>query len=289
MDKTLDYLHKTFIIFIMLKEIVIPHLMGINTGHVPGYAFDWKPKLPRRALIMCFRTPTMILVKGGMAKAEPGDCIIQDLGSRQYHCSVPKAAEGFRNDWMHLDYGVALRTMNRLKMPWNRLIGTGHPEIMSEFIKTFISEAESADEFSDISIENKLLEMLIAISRCAREYRTVQETMSSVEQQHYVKFIALRTDMLEKYTERHTVGGLAHAASLSPERFTTLYKKFFGSTPISDLIDARMLAAKRILSYSSKSIKETALECGFDDLHYFSRIFKRRTGFSPAEFRRRHL
>jgi AraC-like DNA-binding protein len=263
--------------------------MGINTSHVSGFVFDWKPKLPRKALIMCFRTYAKILTADGMVKAEPGDCIIQDLGSRQYHCSVPKAMEGFRNDWMHLDYGVAFKTMNRLKLPWNKLLGTGNPEIMSEFIKTFISEAKFADKFSDISIENKLLEMLIAISRSARESCIRRNTMSSVERQHYEKFIALRTNMLEKYTKRHTIEGLAHDVILSPERFTTLYKKFFNSTPISDLIDAKILAAKRILSYSLKSINETALECGFSDLHYFSRIFKRRTGYSPAEFRKRRL
>ena len=273
----------------MIKDIVIPHLMGINTGHEPSYVFDWKPKLPRRALIMCFRTPAIIHDTGGIVKAVPGDCIIQDLGAMQYHSSVPKDLEGFRNDWMFMDYGAALISMNRLKLPWNKLIGTGHPEILSEFIKTFISEAKSADELSDILIENKLLEMLITISRSSSKYRKVQETMSSVEQMHYEKFIAVRTDMLEKYTKRHTIGGLAHAASLSPERFTALYKKFFRSTPISDLIDTRIIAAKRILSYSLKSIKETAFECGFDNLHYFSRTFKRRTGYTPTEFRSRHL
>ncbi|OGV43012.1 MAG: hypothetical protein A2X48_11175 [Lentisphaerae bacterium GWF2_49_21] len=263
--------------------------MDINTGHTPEFVFDWKPKLPRRALVMCFRTGAMISTAKGMERVEPGDCIIQDLGSRQYHCSVPRAPEGFRNDWMHLDYGVVSRIMKRLKLPWNRLIPTGHPELMEEYIKALMAEAETADEFSSVSIENKLFEMLVDVSRIARGHSLRRETMTPAERRHYERFIVIRAKMLENYTETQTIDGLAYQANLSPERFAALYRKFFNSTPISDLIDARILAAKRILSYSLKTMKETALECGFDDLHYFSRMFRRRTRYSPAAFRKMHL
>jgi transcriptional regulator GlxA family with amidase domain len=71
-----------------------------------------------------------------------------------------------------------------------------------------------------------------------------------------------------------TVGEMAKSLSLSPERFSSLYRETFGNSPISELIEARMLCAKRLLLQSDMPVKEIAVECGIQDIHYFSRIFK---------------
>ncbi len=289
MDKTIEYLEKTFIICPMKEHAEILYLTGINTGHDPEFVFDWTPQPPRRAFISCFRTEAVILSSKGMERIGLGDCIVQDSGLKMYHSSVPGASEGFRNDWMHLDYSVVFKVMKQLKLPWNRLIRTGRPELMADYIRAFSAEAEEKDGYCGISIGNRLSMMLIDMSRSARAYAMRTERMTSTESSHYDRFMAIRADMIGRCTEEHTVGSLAHEAGLSPERFAFLYRKFFSSTPISDMIDARMLVAKRILSYSRKSVKETALECGFGDFYYFSRIFKSRTGCSPVEFRRGYL
>ena len=48
----------------------------------------------------------------------------------------------------------------------------------------------------------------------------------------------------------------------------------------------KILDAKRELCYYNKSVKEIAFELGYDNQYYFSRIFKKRTTFSPEEFRK---
>lgn len=53
-----------------------------------------------------------------------------------------------------------------------------------------------------------------------------------------------------------------------------------------NVINARlMLEAKRELAYSSRSIKEIALDLGFSDEGYFSRFFRKHSGLAPSEFR----
>ncbi|MDD6214674.1 MAG: AraC family transcriptional regulator [Firmicutes bacterium] len=49
-----------------------------------------------------------------------------------------------------------------------------------------------------------------------------------------------------------------------------------------------MESAAVMLDESEKSITEVAKACGYDDVYYFSRIFKKKTGFSPARFRNLH-
>jgi AraC family transcriptional activator of pobA len=59
-----------------------------------------------------------------------------------------------------------------------------------------------------------------------------------------------------------------------------------GEGPL-DLLQSRvLLEAKRLLIYSGLSVSQVAYAVGYDDPAYFSRVFARRTGCSPARFRR---
>lgn len=49
-----------------------------------------------------------------------------------------------------------------------------------------------------------------------------------------------------------------------------------------------VLRAKRMLAYTDCSVKEIALELGFDDCSYFIKIFTKQTGISPVQFRKNH-
>lgn len=272
----------------MREEFLWPYLMGIDTGHELSFVYDRPPDPRGKALLMCFRSPAEILTANGMEIAKPGDCVIHSPTMRNYHRGVAGAKQGFRNDWLHADYDMTIYAMNRLKLPWNKLINSGKPNILEPFIRTFETELALGDEFSLAAIQNGFFSALLAILRTARENIRKREILSAREQQYYEKFNRLRERTLECYPDKHTVERLARQVSLSPERFSVLYRKFFNSSPISDIIDARISAAKKLLVCSTKPIQEIAIECGFDDLYYFSRIFKRRTSYSPTAFREKN-
>jgi AraC-like DNA-binding protein/mannose-6-phosphate isomerase-like protein (cupin superfamily) len=50
-----------------------------------------------------------------------------------------------------------------------------------------------------------------------------------------------------------------------------------------------ILEAKRLLYHSDKSVKEIAIELGYDDYHYFSRLFTKATGITALSFRNKNL
>lgn len=64
-----------------------------------------------------------------------------------------------------------------------------------------------------------------------------------------------------------------------------LFKKATGMSPMQYLIDIRIREARNLLSYSDMSVKEIAYKIGFNDPYYFSRLFKKKVGTSPAAFR----
>jgi len=80
---------------------------------------------------------------------------------------------------------------------------------------------------------------------------------------------------------------LASRAGMSLERFIRNFREHLGRTPAAYVIATRIRAAEEALALTDKSIDQVAIECGFANRHYFSRIFSRAVGCGPAEFRLR--
>lgn len=74
---------------------------------------------------------------------------------------------------------------------------------------------------------------------------------------------------------------------VSPTRFSHLFKEHTGVSPYRFLLDLRIDRAKDLLENSSFSIDECGQAVGFTDVSYFCRIFKKYTGYSPGEYRKR--
>ena len=91
------------------------------------------------------------------------------------------------------------------------------------------------------------------------------------------------------YFEPHRVEDLADAAGISASHFSRLFKAAFGTSPIDWLRRERVNQAKRRLSETSDAIEQIAAQVGYNDRFFFSRDFKKLTGYSPREFRRREV
>ncbi|MDF2670889.1 MAG: DNA-binding protein AraC-type [Paenibacillus sp.] len=81
---------------------------------------------------------------------------------------------------------------------------------------------------------------------------------------------------------------LSRIAGKSPAYFQKIFKQTMGESPNQYVTRQRLEAAKDRLSRTGVSVTEIALECGYDDIAYFSYAFKKYIGISPTLFRRRH-
>jgi AraC family transcriptional activator of pobA len=91
-----------------------------------------------------------------------------------------------------------------------------------------------------------------------------------------------------QYLKHWPVARYARQLALSETSLNRLCRRLAGSTAF-DLIQQRLaLEARRRLVYAANSVGGIAGELGFKDPAYFSRFFRRHSGVSPAEFRRRH-
>lgn len=79
---------------------------------------------------------------------------------------------------------------------------------------------------------------------------------------------------------------IANMFHFSPYHFHRIFSIIAGKTITAHIRDRRLEKACVMLSSSDKSILELCLECGFDAYSSFSRIFKRKYGLSPKEYRK---
>lgn len=79
---------------------------------------------------------------------------------------------------------------------------------------------------------------------------------------------------------------LAREAGYSPDHFSRIFKQVTGQTPQGLKLQARIERARQLLTESSLSIGMIAAALGYEDVFFFSRQFKKKTGMSPSEYRR---
>ncbi len=89
--------------------------------------------------------------------------------------------------------------------------------------------------------------------------------------------------------EGMSVGELARIASLHPNYFSNLFTETFGVSPREYIMRKRMERAQLLLWQTDQPVKLIADEVGCDGAAYFCRIFKKRIGMTPREYRRQRL
>jgi len=82
-----------------------------------------------------------------------------------------------------------------------------------------------------------------------------------------------------------SVQQFAERLHVSPAYLSNMLRALTGQTAQQHLHHALIEKAKRLLLSTSLTVSETAFQLGFEYPHYFTRLFKRKTGLTPAAFR----
>jgi transcriptional regulator GlxA family with amidase domain len=88
------------------------------------------------------------------------------------------------------------------------------------------------------------------------------------------------------FLQPNVVARAVEAAGVSERTLKRRFKSATGSTIIDYVQNLRIEHAKRMLEHPSTAVDEISAESGYEDASFFRRIFRRRTGLSPSEYRR---
>ncbi|WP_276380318.1 AraC family transcriptional regulator [Flavobacterium sp. H4147] len=91
------------------------------------------------------------------------------------------------------------------------------------------------------------------------------------------------------FRSKHTVADYAEILGVAPKTLSNKFNRLELSQPNDIIKDRIILEAKRLLGYSSLSVKEIAYQLGYEDPAYFNRLFTNKVGDTPSNFKKKYL
>lgn len=132
----------------------------------------------------------------------------------------------------------------------------------------------------------QFLTILYELSQCegARTLATTSYAKVAVEDDSR-RILKVKDFISKNYMDDLRLPALADMAGMSPSAFSRFFKMHTSRNLSDYIIDIRLGYASRMLVDTVKSISEICYDCGFNNLSNFNRIFKKKKGCSPSDFR----
>lgn len=151
--------------------------------------------------------------------------------------------------------------------------------LINQIFETMGNEQQGY-EFITIGLLWQLFGTLIKQQLVIPEITLSQKTKFIYQIKKVLNFIYL------DYAEPLTLADLAKEAGMSPKYFCRAFYGITGRTPVDYLNYYRIECAGERLYKSNESVTDIALSCGFNDLSYFSKTFKKYKGISAHQYRK---
>lgn len=145
-------------------------------------------------------------------------------------------------------------------------------------IDTMITEYDNKLDGWQTFLKSNFMTLVVLLSR-------LYNFGNSLEKADIIHIAKSISYMENHYTEDISVEFLAEMSHYSPRHFTRIFHETYHTTPLNYILSLRIHKACELLKTSSLTISQVALQCGFGDSNYFSRIFKKRLGVSPKQYR----
>ncbi|HCE45185.1 MAG TPA: hypothetical protein DET40_16725 [Lentisphaeria bacterium] len=259
-------------------EASLIEMVGVGYQHDSKFAIS-RPKGLGSYLFLHFLTHVKALTREGTVVASPGDCLIYGPKDPQlYHGN----GSGLGNDWLHADPVKFGRLIEQLGIPVGTLIKPGRSDFIAPLMTEISHELLHRRPFSSRMIYLLAEKLLLELARQLKEKSDI--SLTPRKRELLVRLREARFKIHGDFQKRWTVSEMARLPCLSPSRFTVLYKEFFNVSPVDDLINVRLERAKWLLSNSHLTVAEACFQSGFENIFYFSRIFRRKVGIPPSKY-----
>ena len=91
------------------------------------------------------------------------------------------------------------------------------------------------------------------------------------------------------YTRQLSVAQIAAAADISVSECIRCFKATIHTTPVQYLLQYRLLKASELLKQTDMNITDIGTSCGFSEMSYFTKCFRRQYHATPSQWRKNAL
>jgi AraC family transcriptional regulator of arabinose operon len=213
--------------------------------------------------------------EGRMQWIEPGDLLLYKPGD-PYALEVEEGHHIASGDYFIISKGDWIREW------WHR-----HPrkpkvnilldERLLSVWRTLILEKRRFQEENQEMTSYLLKALCLCLDRAVR--------MKGVHKGKTFVTIRMKNYIDEHLTSPIRIDDVAAHVELSVSRAVHLFKEFFGVPIIEYTHQARLSLAEERIRYTQMSLEKVAETCGFGSYSYFFRVFRKKHGITPAQYR----
>ena len=215
----------------------------------------------------------------GKLEVHAGDAFL--LFPEIWHRYRPTPAIGWNEHWFGFSGPWADSLMKQFD-PKQPVLRVGDDR---ELLKVFL-EGIDAVRLRPVGCRNvaaaKVMEI---IARLPSANQPSERRMAGLQGDETIDRACLR--LMEQFDSRVDLAELASELGLSVSVFRRRFKEATGMTAADYHMQIRIRRIKKMLSMSKLTLQEIAERTGFENAFYLSRLFKRKTGLSPREFRQK--
>ena len=231
-------------------------------------------------LFVYFHSKCCVEIGGTEIPVTPPAVILYDIHSRQHYYA---AEDSYSDDYIHFWFDDSRSFPDEINLPMNTVIPLPDNTVVPNLLHQMYEEFVSINEYKERSLEYLFRVVLLKIAEMSERSK-----LAKVPDRYDKVFQDLRTAIyLEPAREWH-VSESASENGLSTPYFQKLYKSFFGNTFVQDVVKSRMEHAKYLLLRSNYTVKEIAVQCGYNSDTFFMKQFKKNTGMTPSQYRARN-
>lgn len=246
-------------------------LTGKKVMHLRGnHVFDF---YPGESVILPGDEPMRIDFPDATPNA-PTQCLALAISSErinklvdQLNDTQPKADS---DEWRFTDYNFHFTN----DIAINQIIG--------RMIFLFTENHPSKDLFADFMMRELVIRLMQTQAR-----RLLIDQASANEDDNRLAFIVnyIRRNLHEALS----IEQLSREACMSQSHFFRCFKNEFGFSPVDFINNERIRFAANVLKNPRKSVTDACFESGFNNISYFSRLFKRHTQLSPKQYQQKFV
>lgn len=165
-------------------------------------------------------------------------------------------------------------------------------------IQVILLTAHSEFEYARTAIRYNVCEYVLkvsiieelpeAVAKAIRELEKSRRELEKVKREEPGNlYLQMEHYIEEHYQSRISLDEMAAALHANGSYLSRLYKNKTGRNLFDVILDKRIEAAKEYLLHTDMKAYQISETVGIEDSGYFSRMFKKKTGVSPKEFRKR--
>lgn len=129
---------------------------------------------------------------------------------------------------------------------------------------------------------------VLSKSQDARELATTSFAKVELENESR-RIMKIENYIVNHFMDEIRLNDLAQMVNMSPSAFSRFFKLSTSRSVGEYVVDTRLGAAARRLVDTTESVSTICYDCGFNTLSNFNRLFRKRKGCSPTEFREKYF